>query len=136
MKFLDPTSTVREGEFATVEQTAGVPEQVAVMFNKTLRGEKLTEKQRQEIVDAAQSTYPGYLAQYEKDIEPYMRRADAFGVPREQLALVDPWPLPKKPDLPPGTEGIAQDPQDGPSVQVPEGYKLEMIDGRWEAVPL
>lgn len=57
MKTLDPGSTVREGEFATAEQTAGVPGWIRAQYNKALRGERLTEKQRQDFVSAATKFY-------------------------------------------------------------------------------
>lgn len=46
MKMLDPGSTVREGEYAQAEQTAGIDDKVRVMYNKAIKGEKLSEEQR------------------------------------------------------------------------------------------
>jgi hypothetical protein len=46
MKGQDPGSTVREGEFATAQNAAGVDGRVASLYNKLLRGERLTEAQR------------------------------------------------------------------------------------------
>ena len=45
MKMLDPGSTVREGEFATAEQTTGIPGRVVNMYNKVLEGKRLDKKQ-------------------------------------------------------------------------------------------
>lgn len=45
-KMNDPTSVVREGEFATVQNSAGLPEKVRSLYNKVVAGEKLTEGQR------------------------------------------------------------------------------------------
>ena len=47
MKTLDPNSVVREGEFATAENTAGVWRKFWNLHNKLLRGERLTDDQRE-----------------------------------------------------------------------------------------
>jgi len=48
MKMLDPGSVVREGEFATAQNAAGVPERIVNIYNRLLSGERLGEKQRTE----------------------------------------------------------------------------------------
>jgi hypothetical protein len=53
MKMLDPTSVVREGEYATAENTGGVPEKIANVYNKIISGQRLTPSQRQEFLTAA-----------------------------------------------------------------------------------
>lgn len=47
MKMLDPGSVVREGEFATAQNTAGVPERVRNTYNRLMTGERLSPNQRQ-----------------------------------------------------------------------------------------
>lgn len=51
MKILDPASTVREGEAATVEQARGVPSTVLNMYNKLFEGVRLTDEQRKQILN-------------------------------------------------------------------------------------
>lgn len=46
MKTLDPQSVVREGEFATAENSRGVPERIQNLYNKVINGERLTKEQR------------------------------------------------------------------------------------------
>jgi hypothetical protein len=46
MKMLDPGSVVREGEFATAQNAAGVPERILNVYNRVRSGERLTENQR------------------------------------------------------------------------------------------
>jgi hypothetical protein len=46
MKMLDPGSVVREGEFATAQNAAGVPERVLNLYNKVASGERLSPSQR------------------------------------------------------------------------------------------
>lgn len=47
MKIIDPGSTVREGEFATAEQTAGIPTRIVNLYNQALEGDRLGDTQRQ-----------------------------------------------------------------------------------------
>lgn len=53
MKALDPTSVVREGEFATAENSAGVPEAIRNTYNKLMEGGRLGEQQVKSFVSTA-----------------------------------------------------------------------------------
>jgi hypothetical protein len=53
MKILDPGSTVREGEYASAEQTRGIPEAVVAQYNKAISGKRLTTEQRDRFDQAA-----------------------------------------------------------------------------------
>lgn len=53
MKALDPTSVVRESEFATAENSAGIPEGIRNIFNKLQTGERLGEAQIKQFIEAA-----------------------------------------------------------------------------------
>jgi GH24 family phage-related lysozyme (muramidase) len=55
MKMLDPTSVVREGEYATAENTGGLPEKVWNLYNKALTGQRLTPGQRAEFLGAGEA---------------------------------------------------------------------------------
>lgn len=55
MKMLDPGSVVREGEFATAQNAASVPDQVRNLYNRALSGERLNPEQRQQFLQAAGS---------------------------------------------------------------------------------
>lgn len=57
MKMLDPTSVVREGEFATAQNAAGVDDQVKNLYNKALSGERLNPQQRMKMVKSADTVY-------------------------------------------------------------------------------
>jgi len=46
MKLNDPTSTVREGEFATAQNAGSVPDNVRKAYNKAISGERLGDKER------------------------------------------------------------------------------------------
>lgn len=57
MKVLDPGSTVREGEFATAQNSAGMPERIRAKYNQVVNGERLEETQRADFVDRARDLY-------------------------------------------------------------------------------
>lgn len=51
MKMLDPTSVVREGEYATAANSGGVGEKVQALYNSLLSGQRLTDNQRADFVN-------------------------------------------------------------------------------------
>jgi hypothetical protein len=55
MKVLDPTSVVREGEFATAANAGGVSDTVRNMYNKALNGERLGEKIRSDFLNQSRN---------------------------------------------------------------------------------
>jgi hypothetical protein len=81
MKMLDPASTVREGEYASAQNTTGIPGQVLNFYNKAKTGNFLTPQQRKDFLaqakqraDLAQQQitsisreYQGMADQYEYD---------------------------------------------------------------------
>lgn len=79
MKLLDPTSVVRESEFATAENTTGVPEDVRRQYNKTLTGEKLNMAQRESFVNGADILYKSYLQSHEQLRGEYLKIVDERG---------------------------------------------------------
>lgn len=66
MKMLDPGSTVREGEFATAQNAAGVPDIIKNMYNKITTGERLNPAQRQDFIGSAKKVYDAQIRQQEK----------------------------------------------------------------------
>jgi hypothetical protein len=57
MKMLDPTSVVRETEFANAQNAAGIPERVQNTWNKALNGERLSPAQREDFIRQAKNLY-------------------------------------------------------------------------------
>lgn len=80
MKLLDPGSTVREGEYATAQNAASVPEQIRAKFNKALQGETLTPSQRADFVKQAGTLFGSQLKTYQQDEERYKQLAQNYGV--------------------------------------------------------
>ena len=64
MKMLDPGSVVREGEFATAQNAAGVPDRIVNVYNRLLSGERLGDKQRGDFVSQAQGLFSRAESQY------------------------------------------------------------------------
>lgn len=65
MKMLDPTSVVREGEFATAQNATGVPDRVVNLYNQVLSGNRLNEEQRKDFTNQAKRLYDVHNAQYQ-----------------------------------------------------------------------
>lgn len=57
MKMLDPGSVVREGEFATAQNAAGVPERIQNIYNRVVNGERLSKSQRDSFKGQAEKLY-------------------------------------------------------------------------------
>jgi hypothetical protein len=57
MKMLDPGSVVRESEFSAAQSTAGIMQQVTILGNQLLKGDKLSPEQRQEFLSLAEVFY-------------------------------------------------------------------------------
>lgn len=57
MKMLDPGSTVREGEFATVQNAGGVSDKVMNIYNKISTGQRLTSGQRKAFKGQAEALF-------------------------------------------------------------------------------
>ena len=80
MKILDPGSTVREGEYATAEQTRGLPEHVVALYNKAWTGQKLTPTQRENFATAAETAFQPHKAMYDALRKDFVGLADKVGV--------------------------------------------------------
>ena len=57
MKIQDPGSTVREGEYATAENSASIPDRVRQAYNKAIEGDKLTPEQRADFLNTARAQF-------------------------------------------------------------------------------
>lgn len=65
MKILDPSSTVREGEYASAENARGVPDTVRAQYNKVMSGQRLTPSQRTQFTQAAGDLVGSQKQQFE-----------------------------------------------------------------------
>jgi hypothetical protein len=85
MKLLDPGSVVREGEFATAEKAAGVPDVIKNMYNKALNGTRLTESQRAQFVNQAGKQYAQSAEQFKSITDYYTSLAERRGLAIENV---------------------------------------------------
>jgi len=80
MKMLDPGSVVREGEFATAQNAAGVPERIQNIYNKVISGERLNAGQRKAFKGQAEKLYQT-AAEQEKVVRTGIERiAKGYGL--------------------------------------------------------
>lgn len=87
MKMLDPGSVVRESEFATAQNAAGVPDRVRSLYNRLLNGEKLATNQRADFVSRAQKLYDAQLDQYQKTADQYRGLATRYQLAPDNIVL-------------------------------------------------
>lgn len=80
MKGLDPGSVVREGEYATAKNAAGVPERIRNQYNKLLGGTFLSSDQVRSMVDQSQSIADGWRKRLQPIRESYNARAKRWHV--------------------------------------------------------
>lgn len=87
MKILDPGSTVREGEFATVESTMGVPDQIRQIYNRAISGERLPPKSRENIKSQAEKLYEAQAKQHDKLTTQFATMAKRIGVSPDNIVI-------------------------------------------------
>jgi hypothetical protein len=88
MKMQDPDSAVREGEYATAENTGGLDDKIINTYNKLLKGERLTPEQRQAFLVEAEDTLEGQLELQEQQDARYADVAKQFQV--DPRYVIDP----------------------------------------------
>jgi hypothetical protein len=107
MKMLDPASVVREGEFATAQNAAGIPVRLRNAYNKALSGKRLDPKQVAEFRSQANALYKAAGVQEETVRNGLSRVATSYGLNTKNIFFDDaapPTPAPtpspdKKPPL-------------------------------------
>lgn len=87
MKMQDPGSTVREGEFATAQNAAGVPEQVKNTYNRLISGERLSPEQRQDFLGTARSLFDEQLVQQKQLAKTFSALAESQNIDPSQVAI-------------------------------------------------
>lgn len=89
MKMLDPTSTVREGEYASAANSGGVPSSVQALYNKALGEGSIGDKAREGIRSQANRFYQAGAARHDKIQTDYANIAKRQGLTIENV-VVDP----------------------------------------------
>ena len=84
VKMLDPESVVREGEFATAENSASVPDRIRNAYNKVIEGTRLNSDQRRQYSNAAKGIYESRSRRYNDLVSEYSDYARDAGLdPKE-----------------------------------------------------
>jgi hypothetical protein len=90
MKILDPASVVREGEFATAQNAAGIPTQVTNMYNKVISGERLSETQRADFINQARNLVKSQKGQLDNFNQTYTDIATNYKLDPNKI-IIDPF---------------------------------------------
>lgn len=112
MKMLDPGSVVREGEYATAQNAASIPDRVRNAYNKAIEGEFLTDGQRQDFVDTAGRLYGQARQQAEKTASRYRDLARGQGLDEGRVVSIPDAPVAPKLVRKPPPGGKAASPAD------------------------
>jgi hypothetical protein len=85
MKMLDPGSVVREGEFATAQNAAGVPESVRNQLNKLYSGERLSDQQRNMFLKRAEKLFKRAESQADKNKKAILSVGNRYNISEQDI---------------------------------------------------
>ena len=85
MKMLDPGSTVREGEFATAQNAAGVPDRVRNAVNQLISGERLSDAQRKNFTEQAKLIFDKAKGGFESTVAPILNIGKSRGLTKADI---------------------------------------------------
>lgn len=139
MKLLDPNSVVREGEFATAQNSQGIPDQWRNAYNRALSGARLNPVQRKDMLGTANRYYGNYRSAYNTAAENYRGYARDAGLKPDNVARTytpdgSPGSMYNRDGTPKGDDSSAGSSRDNPqpvrSVQEAARYR-----GKWVRTP-
>jgi hypothetical protein len=116
MKMLDPGSVVREGEFATAQNAAGVPDRIKNLYNNLNKGERLNPEQRKMFGKQAEALFKQAGEQEATVRQGIERIAKGYGLNTENIFFTPT-------EVPPTAPGAAP-PAAPVSVTTPTGQVL------------
>lgn len=123
MKMLDPGSVVREGEFATAQNAAGVPERIQNIYNQVVSGQRLSPSQRQSFKGQAGKLYSTAQTQEAQVRQGIERIAKGYGLNTANIFYTPTEVAPTAPGAAPGAPAPA--PGAPVSVTAPNGQVLK-----------
>lgn len=85
MRMLDPTSVVREGEFANAQNAAGVPDRIRNEYNRLRDGQRLNPEQRTGFVNSAKGLHDQAKSQIDAYREQYSGLAREYNYAPERV---------------------------------------------------
>lgn len=135
MKILDPGSTVREGEAASAQNAAGVPERIRNYYNQLVSGNGLSVTQRKEMADVARVVYNQRLSGYNSKATIYRGLLTELGADPDLqgVSLAEPFEI---------SAPVEGQPKGVPVLQVAEGDRFSTdedieiaskLQGAWAA---
>ena len=86
MKLLDPESVVREGEFATAQNTGSVDERIWGLYNRILNGKRLTDTQRADFLDRSGQLFNAQAGNFNDAAEHYRELATQYNLSPDRIA--------------------------------------------------
>lgn len=131
MKMLDPGSVVREGEFATAQNAANIPDQVRNAYNKAAKGEILNPTQRAQFTNTAANIYGSRQTRYDQLVGQYRGYAEGYGIPADTIqgrVAVDGGKKPAAAGGPLASKDAKAPPFDGAKLG-PDGWHVEYPPG-------
>jgi hypothetical protein len=93
MKVLDPGSTVREGEFANAQNSAGVPDRVRNLYNQSMKGTRLGLNQRKDFLTTARNLYKAESKTFNLAKQEFSEQASRQGLDLRNVVGKDRKPL-------------------------------------------
>lgn len=87
MKVIDPTSVVREGEFATAENAGGIGSKLRNLYNKVVEGQRLSQDVRNDFVTAARTQFQPYLDMQKSVESRYTNLSEAYSLDPKKVVL-------------------------------------------------
>jgi hypothetical protein len=117
MKTLDPGSVVRESEYATASNAAGVPERVRNQYNKVLDGTFLTPEQVDGFLAAGRGSAAQWRRQQDLHRKTFGQRAQRWGISPDDVTIDFFDGLDLEPARPAGMPGVVR----GSSSTAPAG---------------
>jgi hypothetical protein len=88
MKLLDPTSTIREGEYATASNVGTIPQTFIGKYNKAVEGNGfLDQKVRESFINEAKKMYQSSLSQHKQNTSEVRRIAKSYGLEPDRVII-------------------------------------------------
>lgn len=128
VKLLDPTSVVRESEFATAAASGSLGERIQGLYQRIVSGERLPDSLRRDFMREAEAIYRTHTTAQRRRQDEYGRIARMYGVDPSGVTvdftrpeLQTPWepPAPPAPTQPVPAQPAAQ-PAAPPSTPIPQ----------------
>lgn len=85
MKMVDPTSSVREGEFSNAQNSAGVPDRVRNLYNNALTGQRFDPKVRADFLDQAGKLFGSKQQTFDSDKKKVESLAESYGLNKDRV---------------------------------------------------